>query len=849
MPSWKYPGVLTVILALAWCGAAQGAGKPNIVLIMADDMGFADTSPYGGEIHTPNIAALANAGVRYTHMYNTSRCSTTRATLLSGQYSHNVGMGHLPSTNYSAQNGGTMPGYSGWFAGTDPVAPDVVPTLPEVLKTAGYDTYMTGKWHLTRTNTLNGGPNGTWPQQRGFDKFYGTMEGAKDYFSPTWLVDTDTASTFENTNNLPNDYFYTNAIAGRGAQYIRDEAADGDDKPFFLYQSFYAPHFPLQAPSDATDAQGNNLVDKYKAVYAAGWDTIRQNRFANQVAMELFGPDAALSDKGTSDGGIPDWNTLSQTQKDDLILRMAVYAAQVEILDQGVGSIMDAVRDPDGDGDESDSMEDDTVFVFLSDNGAQGGSWDGVGDVSNWDSEDSAVTVQYGNGWANVSDTPFRKFKADTFEGGIASPLIISGYGVDAGVAGDVDTTTKAHVIDLMPTFMAMAGVDYPLNADAAELEGVNLSSSFDGSGAGVGERELYFEHEGNRAAIVGDWKIVAVNGSSNYQLFDLSEDRAESNDLSQARPELERELRVKWEAWAQRNQVATPTQANAGSPFLTHEEIDWIGQKKAAGDALMLHFNFDADTYTDGANVTDASGNGFVGLFAADDADNHAVDVDGEVAGLGRAVDLTHDIVDIAMNADIPIGRQARSFAVWLKADGIGNKRIFGYGDTGDDFAPGSLMLLTMDGSDVDDAVMKLRLGTVNLIFDPGDEDPIGVDQWIHAVLVVGEDATTTEDITMFINGVEIAAALDDGDSHVDLVTGLSYLTLGRRGGSTVGGVQGSTYDFEGLIGDFQVYGQPLGADQIAFLYDHPGQALPEPASMALLALGGLCLMPRRRR
>ena len=194
----------------------------------------------------------------------------------------------VPTT--TTHNGGTMPGYSGWFAGTDPEAPDVVPTLPEVMKTAGYDTSMSGKWHLTRTNTINGGPNGTWPTQRGFDRFYGTMEGAKDYFDPTWLVDSDTPQVFEDTSQLPADYFYTNAISERGAQFIRDEIADGDANPFLHYHAFYAPHFPLQAPNDAEDAQGNNLVAKYQTLYAQGWDQLRDDRLANQIAQGLFAP-------------------------------------------------------------------------------------------------------------------------------------------------------------------------------------------------------------------------------------------------------------------------------------------------------------------------------------------------------------------------------------------------------------------------------------------------------------------------------------------------------------------------------------------------------------------------------
>ena len=433
------------------------------------------------------------------------------------------------------------------------------------------------------------------------------MEGAKDYFSPTWLVDTDTGTTFEDTNSLPSDYFYTNAISERGADFIRDEYNDADSNPFFHYHAFYAPHFPLQAPSNATDAQGNNLVAKYQAIYSAGWDQLRNDRLANQIAQGIFAPGTPLSDKSDSDSGIPDWNSISTADKNDLILRMAIYAAQVEILDQGVGALIDAVQDPLGDGtgpgNDSDNMMDNTLFVFLSDNGAVGGDWNGQGDVSNWDNANSATNVRYGTGWANLSDTPFKKFKTDTYEGGITSPLIMSGYGVDSSLDGTVNTTDLGHIIDLTPTFMELAGATYPSGADASELEGTSLVGTFDGSAADLSQRDLFFEHEGNRGVRSGKWKLVAPNGTSNYELYDLSVDRAESNDLSNTFPAIEQELRLKWEAWAIRNMVATPDQENAGSPFLSNSEIAWISVTQDPNLVAVYDFGADvssSDTHLD---------------------------------------------------------------------------------------------------------------------------------------------------------------------------------------------------------------------------------------------------------
>ncbi len=822
---WIESVTFALMLSCALVNVGQGwQDQPNIIFIMADDMGFSDTAPYGSEIETPNVSELANQGVRYTRFYNTSRCTTTRASLLTGQYSHNVGMGWLPSTNHNFQNGGTMPGYSGWFAGFDPQAPDNVPTLPEILKTAGYDTYMTGKWHLTRTATIDSGPNGTWPFELGFDKFYGTMEGAKDYFLPVDLVDSDTAAVFEDTSMLPNDFFYTNAISERAAAFIRDEVADGDTAPFFLYHAFYAPHFPLQAPMDAEDENGNNLVAKYQAIYSAGWEVMRANRLTRQIAEGLFPSGTTLSDRDDSDAGIPNWNSLTTTQRDDLILRMAIYAAQVELLDQGIGSILDAIRDPNNDGDESDSIEANTLICFFSDNGAVGGDWNGTGNISNWFNSASATNIRYGTGWANVSDTPFRRFKTDTYEGGITSPFIVSGGPVDSMLAGAVDTTTVGHVIDLVPTAMELAGADYPSDANETELEGTSLRSSFSGNGLTSQPRKLFFEHEGNRGVVDGNWKLVAENGGSDYQLFEFSVDRNEDSDLSDIRPDVQRDLRLDWEEWAIRNQVATPEQSNAGSPFLSNSEVGWIGPRLAAGKRLLIHFDFDQPSYFNGSTIIDQTGNGFDSPFVANDGLQHAVNVDDQVPGLGGAIDLSNDIVDVDAQADIALGPSSRTISVWFNSDVTGNRRIFGYGDPSNNFLPGSLMLLTMVDNGTAN-VMRLRLGATNIDFDP--VDPIGLGQWVHAVIVIPDDASSSSDIKMFIDGQESVGAPEPGDVHVDLITGVSFLTLGRRGGAAAGGTQGTGFDFDGRIGDFQFYNGELSAEQVEVLFLNPGQTI----------------------
>ena len=333
-------------------------------------------------------------------------------------------------------------------------------------------------------------------------------------------------------------------------------------------------------------------MQKYQAIYASGWEVIRANRLASQIAMQLFPTGTQLSDPDDSDSGIPNWNSLNSSQRDEMILRMAVFAAQVEILDQGVGRILDAVRDPNNDGDTSDSIESDTLIVFISDNGAVGGGgWDGTGNISNWDNAGSAIDVRYGTAWANVSDTPFRKFKSDTYEGGISSPCIVSGYSVNPALAGTIDSTNQAHIIDMMPTFMELAGASYPAEADETELEGKSLLPAFNGDL--VADRPLFFEHEGNRGAICENWKLVAPNGDDDYELYDLATDRIESVDLQQLRPGLQRDMRIQWEEWGRTKHGCYPKSIQCGLA-ISFQRRDWlarsaIGQQRSFDVALRL--------------------------------------------------------------------------------------------------------------------------------------------------------------------------------------------------------------------------------------------------------------------
>ena len=477
------------------------AGLPDIVLIMADDLGFSDIGCYGGEIPTPHLDRLAGDGVRFTQFYNTSRCCPSRASLMTGLYSHQVGVGHM-------NHRGEGPAYRGQLD-------EDTPTIAERLRESGYNTAMVGKWHLTLSETINDGPNGSWPFQRGFQRFYGTMEGAKFYFRPQWLFENERAIT-----EFPEDYFYTKAISQRAAEFIRGQPPR---KPLFVYVAFYAPHFPLQAPAE--------MIKMFRGRYLAGWDRLRQARHERQLAAGIIPKGTGLSRRHKS---VPAWGSLSPEKRDEMDLRMAIYAAQVHMMDQGVGRVVDALRD-------SGRIQN-TLLLFLSDNGAQAGEPLGEGPLATIGTPEAELRSTYGSGWANLSDTPYRLFKGDTLEGGVMAPLTVH------WPAGIRETNTlrhnPAHIIDIVPTALAAAG------ASAPELEGRDLLDRMSGV------RPLFFEHGGNRAVRYGRWKLVKRRRKPSWELYDLERDRTEEADLAAKQPQRARQLEELWNAWARRCHV-----------------------------------------------------------------------------------------------------------------------------------------------------------------------------------------------------------------------------------------------------------------------------------------------------
>ncbi|MFW6146737.1 MAG: arylsulfatase [Planctomycetota bacterium] len=496
------------------------ATRPNIVLILVDDMGFSDLGCYGSEIRTPNLDSLAADGQRFTHFYNAARCCPTRASLLTGLHPHQAGMGGMVG-NAGRQTERTA--YQGFLN-------DRCVTLAEVLGGAGYATYMSGKWHVGEEH-----PN--WPMDRGFDRHFGLISGAMNYFDIRKAKAPGARRRFSNENAdytpPPEGFYATDAFTDYAVERI--EQHDATQRPFFLYLAYTAPHWPLHAlPED---------IARYEGRYAEGWQPLREQRYRRLVASGLIRPDWALS---PPDEHAADWESLDKPTRDLMAQKMAVYAAQVDRMDQGVGRVVDALR--------RKGVLEETVILFLSDNGAchEGGPLgfdrdDGTGGaLGGVDSYQS-----YGRSWSNASNTPFRRHKHWVHEGGIATPLIVHAPGrvEPDSIVGDV-----GHVIDIMPTCCELAGARYPEEyggRPVTPVEGRSLVPVFEGRGR-TPHDILHWAHEGNHAIRAGKWKLV-MEADSPWELYDMEADRTELNDLAQDAPELVAELREKFETWARK--------------------------------------------------------------------------------------------------------------------------------------------------------------------------------------------------------------------------------------------------------------------------------------------------------
>lgn len=509
---------------------------PNILLILNDDMGFSDLGCYGGEIETPNLDALAAGGLRYTQFYNTARCCPSRASLLTGLHPHQADIGHM------TQDFG-VDGYLG------DLAPDAA-TIPELLRRNGYRCYMSGKWHVTR-HIAPDGPKHNWPIQRGFDDFYGILNGCGNYFQPGALRRNNDAVRAD----AP-DYYMTDAFTDAAAHQIRTHAAQYPDRPFFHYLAYTAPHWPLHAHAED--------IAKYRGRFDEGWDVLRRRRLERLVEIGMLRPDCALSAR---DPTVPAWE--EEPNRSWQARRMEVYAAQLDRMDRGIGLILAVLKET--------GQFDNTLIVFLSDNGGCAESlpldaawWrekaaeEDIASLTTRDGRpvrfgnrpdlwpgDESTYCSYGTEWANVSNTPFRLYKHWVHEGGIATPLIVH-WPEGIAARGELRHAT-GQLPDLMATFLDVTGTAQPAALDGRAIlpcEGTSLTATFRHDD---GDRPpMFWEHEGNRAVRRGRWKLVRKYPGP-WELHDMERDRSETRDVSPDHPGVVAELAALYDAWAKR--------------------------------------------------------------------------------------------------------------------------------------------------------------------------------------------------------------------------------------------------------------------------------------------------------
>jgi arylsulfatase len=547
-----------VIGSLLWLVATSTFAdtKPNIIYIMSDDMGYSDIGCYGSEIATPNLDSLAANGLRFTQFYNTARCCPTRACLLTGLYPHQAGVGHMMNDR----------GYDGYRGDLNRNSV----TIAEVLKSAGYRSYISGKWHVTKeTRPESQEDKHNWPLQRGFDRFYGTIHGAGSFFDPNTLTrDNEYISPYADPEYQPEQFYYTDAISDHAVRFIQQHHEQSPARPFFLYVAYTAAHWPMHALDED--------IAKYEGKYDAGYQAIRDRRYRRMLELGV------IDRESTVNWPIPDeWKESAHLAWD--IRNMEVYAAMIDNMDQGIGRIVQALQDT--------GQFENTLICFFQDNGgcAEGYGRGGVGrpradqpelpplpndylqpDMTPKQNragfkmrtgkgsmagpDDTAIG--YGKGWATVSNTPFREYKHWVHEGGISTPLIAH-WPAQITRKNELEPT-PSHLIDLMATAVDISGASYPETDHGRRkikpMEGKSLVSAFNGQG--IDREAIYWEHEGNRAVRVGDWKLVAKGAKGAWELYDIAKDRSEQNDLAAELPERVQEMAALWQAYAERANV-----------------------------------------------------------------------------------------------------------------------------------------------------------------------------------------------------------------------------------------------------------------------------------------------------
>jgi arylsulfatase len=483
---------------------------PNILLILADDMGFSDIGCYGSEISTPNLDKLAANGLKFTQFYNAARCCPTRASLLTGLYPHQVGMGGMVSSADKTRPVGPYQGY---------LRPDSCSTIAEALKPMGYGAYMSGKWHVGEAEAY-------WPEKRGFDKYWGLISGASSYYEI--IRDQPRERVMVKDDQLweppANEFYMTDATTDYAIEQIDEHLNTNPDQPFFSYVAYTAPHWPLHAlPED---------IAKYKGKYDIGWDSLRQWRYERQSALQLFDKIPELAPRPSS---IPAWESIDN--KADWARRMEVYAAMVDRLDQQIGRLLQHLQ--------QSGQLDNTMILFLSDNGgcAENISKRNLNDTTKLIGERGSY-VAYREPWAYASNTPFRLYKSWVHEGGVATPFIMHYPNGNLPTGKIIHQAT--HIIDLMPTFLQLAKAKY--TQENIALKGMDLLPLIHSQEPT--DRLLFWEHSGNKAILNGDWKLVSKR-DKNWELYNLQSDRSESLNMAESQPEKVEQLRKQWQEWA----------------------------------------------------------------------------------------------------------------------------------------------------------------------------------------------------------------------------------------------------------------------------------------------------------
>jgi len=545
--------------ALVAPAAAEAPRRPNIVIILGDDLGFADMGSFGGEIRTPNLDGLAKEGVRFTNFYTHASCSPTRSMLLSGVDTHLNGLGNMDE--WTAPNQRGVPGYEGYLN-------DRVVTLPQLLKDAGYHTYMVGKWHL-------GKAPGQIPAARGFERDFSLLDGAGSYWDMTNFTAASPLTVFTEDGRyltrLPDDYYATKTYTDKLISFI--DAHRGDGKPFFAYVAHQAPHDPYHLPKD--------WRSRHVGEYDQGWDAVRQARLKRQVELGIMPEGTQLAERMWF---LPDPVLLAPAPRAVLGKKMELYAGMVENLDFHVGRLIDHLK-------EIGEYEN-TIFIVFGDNGAEGndlfkmiagapGTRDFLFAASKWSNThpnawgDPGSYVAYGPMWAQVSMTPFSQYKGWLAEGGIRNALVVSGPAVKRP-KGSINGGLM-HVADIMPTLLEIAGASYPKTVQGRELPAL-FGKSWGPVLAGAAESPrtaedvLAWELFGNRALRRGDWKLrweYRSFGKGSWELFNVVADPAERRDLAAENPEKLAEMIALWDDYVRTNHVVLPSR----SPFETVED------------------------------------------------------------------------------------------------------------------------------------------------------------------------------------------------------------------------------------------------------------------------------------